>query len=41
VDMWLAIKEAMQRLRIGRATLYRWAQAGRLTIYKLGPAVLA
>jgi len=37
MDEWLTIKEAMQRLKISRATLYRWAKAGRLTIHKLGP----
>jgi excisionase family DNA binding protein len=34
---WLTIQEAMQRLKISRATIYRWAKAGRLTIHQLGP----
>lgn len=37
MDEWLTIQEAMKRLKISRATIYRWAKAGRLTIYQLGP----
>lgn len=33
----LTIQEAMQRLKISRATLYRWARVGRLKTYKLEP----
>lgn len=34
---WLTVEEAARRLSVSRATIYRWAQAGRIQIYKLGP----
>lgn len=34
---WLTVEEAAERLNVGRATIYRWAKAGRILIYKLGP----
>jgi excisionase family DNA binding protein len=37
VTEWLTIQEAMQKLRVSRATIYRWAKAGRVTIHQLGP----
>ena len=33
---WLTIAEACAYLRVTRATLYRWARAGKLSLYKLG-----
>ncbi len=33
----VTLQEATRRLRISRATLYRWAREGRLTLYRLGP----
>lgn len=35
-DGWLTVAEACRYLKITRATLYRWARAGRLPMYKLG-----
>ena len=34
---WLTVREAASYLRIGRATLYRWARQGRVKLHKLGP----
>ncbi|BAS27410.1 type VII toxin-antitoxin system MntA family adenylyltransferase antitoxin [Limnochorda pilosa] len=34
---FVTIAEATRRLGISRATLYRWARAGRLTLHKVGP----
>lgn len=34
---YITLKEATRRLAVSRATLYRWAEAGRITLYKLGP----
>lgn len=34
---WLTVKEAAERLKVSRVTLYRWAREGRLAIYKFGP----
>ena len=33
----LTIEEATRRLRISRATLYRWSREGRLKLYRLSP----
>jgi excisionase family DNA binding protein len=40
MDEWLTIQEAMQRLKASRATLYRWAKDGRLTIHQLALGAL-
>ena len=33
---WLTIAEACDYLRVARATVYRWARAGNLPLFKLG-----
>lgn len=33
----VTLEEAAQRLRVSRATLYRWSREGRLKLYRLGP----
>jgi excisionase family DNA binding protein len=33
---WMTIAEASAYLRVGRATLYRWAREGRLRLHKIG-----
>jgi excisionase family DNA binding protein len=33
---WLTVAEACAYLKVTRATLYRWAREGRLTLYRLG-----
>lgn len=33
---WLTVQEAVGYLKVARSTLYRWAQEGRLTLYRLG-----
>ncbi|MBT9585497.1 helix-turn-helix domain-containing protein [bacterium] len=33
----VTLEEAARRLRVSRATLYRWSREGRLTLCKLGP----
>jgi excisionase family DNA binding protein len=35
-DEWLTIAEACRRLKVTRATLYRWARRGRLRLFRLG-----
>ena len=33
---WMTVSEASAYLKVGRATLYRWAREGRLRLYKIG-----
>ena len=35
-DEWLTIAEACRRLKVTRATLYRWARGGKLRMYRMG-----
>ena len=35
-DEWLTVSEACSRLKVTRATLYRWARLGKLRMYRLG-----
>ena len=34
MDEWLSLTDAAERLGIHRTTIYRWAKAGKITIYK-------
>ncbi len=36
---WLTVQEAAEHVGVARATIYKWAREGRLTIYKLGERV--
>lgn len=33
---WMTVAEASAYLKVGRATLYRWARDGRIRLYKMG-----
>ncbi|MCT4644819.1 MAG: helix-turn-helix domain-containing protein [Carboxylicivirga sp.] len=35
---FMTSKEAMEYLCVGRTTLYKWAQQGIITVYKIGNA---
>lgn len=34
MEEWMTIQEAMEKLQISRATIYRWSESGKLPIYK-------
>jgi len=36
MEQYLTFKEAIEKLKISRATLYRMVEDGKLTIYKVG-----
>lgn len=33
---WISVKEAAHYLKVGKATIYRWAREGKLTLYQFG-----
>jgi excisionase family DNA binding protein len=33
---WISVKEAALYLKVGKATIYRWAREGKLTLYQFG-----
>lgn len=34
LDEWLSLNDAAEMLNVHRTTIYRWAKAGKITIYK-------
>jgi excisionase family DNA binding protein len=36
---WLTVDQVAARLQVERATIYKWAKAGRLKLYKFAPKV--
>lgn len=34
---YVSLQEAARRLRVSRATLYRWSREGRIRLYRIGP----
>jgi excisionase family DNA binding protein len=36
---WLTVDQVAERLQVERATIYKWAKAGRINLYKFAPKV--